>query len=117
MRTVLRLSQLSPARQALVRILQAVNFGEIRGVRVQDADPILEHDTVVAIDTKLDKAEEPRAELGLTEFELREETRRLMARLDEVKDGTIERIEVRAGIPRRILFKSSLTEALRWPRL
>ena len=113
MRTLLRLSQLSPARQALVRILQAVNFGEIRGVRVQDADPILEHDTVVVIDTKLDKAEEPRAELGLADFELRGETCRLMVRLDEIKDGTIERIEVRAGVPRRIVYKSSLSEVLR----
>jgi hypothetical protein len=109
---VLKFSQLSRARQGLVRILQAVNYGEIRGVRVQDADPILEHDTVVVIDTKLDKAEEPRAELGLADFELREETCRLMVRLDEIKDGTIERIAVRAGVPRLIVYKSSLSEVL-----
>jgi hypothetical protein len=117
MRTVLRLSQLSPARQALVRILQAVNFGEIRGVRVQDADPILEDDTVVVIDTKLDKAEEPRAELGLADFELRDEVCRLMARIDAIGDGVIERLEVRAGIPRRIVFKSRLTLESRRPEL
>src|SRR5947199_6344524 len=99
MPAVLRFARLSRERQGLVRILQVVNFGEIRGVRVQDANPILEHDTVVAIDTKLDKAEEPRAELGLADFELREETCRLLARLDDIKDGTIERIEVRAGVP------------------
>ena len=32
-------------RQALVRILQAVNFGEIPRVRVQDADPDLRSTT------------------------------------------------------------------------
>jgi hypothetical protein len=37
-----RFSQLSPARQALVRIFQAVNFGEIQGVHVRDADPIFD---------------------------------------------------------------------------
>jgi hypothetical protein len=40
----------------------------------------------------------PRPELALKDFELLEEIRRLMARLDDIKDGTIERIEVRAGI-------------------
>lgn len=105
-----RYSQLSPARQALVRICQAVNFGETQGVRVVDSNPIFEPDTAVVIDAKLDKAEELRAELALADFELRDEVCRLMARLDDVKDGTIERIEVRAGIPRRVVFKSRLTE-------
>ena len=39
----LRFSQLSPARQALVRYCQAVNFGDIREVRVRDQD-VTEHE-------------------------------------------------------------------------
>jgi hypothetical protein len=57
----LRFSQLSPARQALVRACQAVNFGEIQGVLVRDAEPVFgEPAPVVVIDVKLDKADEPR---------------------------------------------------------
>ena len=104
-----RFSQLTPARQALVRILQAVNFGEIRGVRVQDANPIFEPDTVVVIDAKLDKEDDTRAEFQLADFELRVEVCRLMRRLDQLKNGTIERLEVSGGIPRRVVLES------RWP--
>ena len=43
MTQVLRFSQLSPQRQRLVRLSQALNFGQIHGVRLQDGDPILEH--------------------------------------------------------------------------
>jgi hypothetical protein len=35
----------------------------------------------------------------------------LMSRLDELKNGTIERLEVRAGIPRRLLFQARLLDA------
>jgi len=34
-----------------------------------------------------------------------------MHRLDELKNGTIERIEIRVGIPRRVIFKIPLPEA------
>jgi hypothetical protein len=108
---VRRFSQLSPARQALVRILQAVNFGEIQGIRVRNADPMLDDACVVVIDAKLDREEVPRPELDLADFELRAEVGRLMSRLDELKNGTIQRLEVHAGIPRRLVFESRLMEA------
>ena len=113
---VRRFSQLSSARQALVRILQAVNFGEIQGVRVMDADPMFDDACVVVIDAKLDKEEVPRQELDLADFELRAEVGRLMSWLDELKNGTIQRLEVRAGIPRPVGSKIS-RPAERVPRL
>jgi hypothetical protein len=66
-----RFSQLSPARQALVRLCQVVNFGEIQGIPVTDADPMFDDVCVVVIDAKLDKDEVPRPELGLVDFDLR----------------------------------------------
>lgn len=102
----LRFSKLSAARQALVRVFQRVNFGEIRGVSIRDSDPVFEPTTVVVIDAKLDKPEVPRPELELADFELRAEVCRLMGRLDQLKNGTIERLEVSAGIPRRVVLES-----------
>jgi hypothetical protein len=105
-----RFSQLSPARQALVRLFQAVDFGAIQSVHVRDADPIFDQTSVVIIDAKLDKVEVPRPELALGDFELRAEVNRLMSRLDELKNGTIQRLEVCAGMPRRLVFESRLLE-------
>ena len=107
-----RFSQLSPARQELVRILQAVNFGELQGIHVQDADPIFDGTSVVILDAKLDKEEVPRPELDLADFALCSEVLRLMSRLDELKNGTMQRLEVRAGIPRRLVFELRLLEPL-----
>lgn len=112
MPSVQRFLELSPARQALVRILQAINFGELQGIEVRDADPIFDGASVVILDVKLDKEDVPRTELDLPDFALSMEVLRLMSRLDELKNATIQRLEVRAGIPRRLVFESRLLDAL-----
>ena len=106
----LRFSKLSPARQALIRICQALNFGQIHGVRLQNGDPILESACMLA-DERLDIPEDVRPEIRSNDFVLCKEWCRLLARLDEIQDGMIERIEVRAAVPRRVVFKSWLTKA------
>ena len=102
----LRLSELSPARRALVRILQTVNYGELQNIRVRNGDPIFDCPAVIVFDTKLDKDEGPRPEIGLPDFALNAEVSRLMSQLDGLKNGIIQRLEVRAGIPRRLVFEA-----------
>ena len=62
------------------------------------------------LDVKLDADESERQEADLPDFALRDEVRRLMARLDQLRNGRIERIEVRSGIPRRVVIERRLTE-------
>lgn len=107
-----RFSQLSVPRQALVRLCQSTNYGLIRNLQVRDSEPIFSPPPVVAVDVKLDADEGLRAEVDLPDFELCDEVWRLMARLDDLKNATIERIEVRAGIPRRIVFERPALETL-----
>ena len=103
----LRLLELSPARQALVRLFQATNYGEIRQLQVKDAEPVLNPAPIVVLDLKLDTDEEPRPEIALADFALGHEVCCLLDRLDEIEDGEIERISILAGIPRRLVFQSS----------
>jgi hypothetical protein len=104
-----RFSALSPARQKLVRISQAVDFGELQSIPVRDGDPIFDGTSLAILDAKLDKDEMPRSELCLTDFTLTAEVIRLMSRLDAIKSGTILRLEVRAGIPRRLVIQSRVS--------
>ena len=113
MSVVQRFSELSAARQVLVRVLQSLNFGQIQGLALRAGEPIFDPATAVLVDVKLDVDEGSRPEADLTDFLLQDEVRRLMARLDGIQDGMIERIEVRAGIPRRVIFERHLTEASR----
>lgn len=105
-----RFSQLSASRQALVRLCQATNYGQIHHLEIRDGDPLLSPPPLVLIDVKLDADEVPRPEIDLPDFELCNQLCRLMGQLQEITTGIIERIEVRAGIPRRIVFNGLLTK-------
>jgi hypothetical protein len=105
MNSMTRLSSLSAPRQALVRLLQSVNFRYIEGLEIRGGDPVFSPAPVVFVEVKLDAANEPRAEAGLSDFDLALEISRLMATLDELRTGTVQRIDVRYGIPRRALIE------------
>jgi hypothetical protein len=108
----LRLSDLSPARQALVRLCQAINHGSIEELEVRNGEPVFDPPPVVLRDVKLTGDEEPRPELRLDDFALSDGVSRLMKGLDDMKCGTIRRIEVHAGLPRRMLFESLVADVM-----
>jgi hypothetical protein len=62
---VRRFSQLSPARRALVRLYQRLNFGLIQDIGVHDADPEFDPHNVVLVNEKLDVNDVPRPEAEL----------------------------------------------------
>jgi hypothetical protein len=64
----------------------------------------------VLVDIRLDSDEPARDELALADFALCAEVRRLMSLLDHVENGTVSRIEVRAGIPRRMTLEKGMKE-------
>jgi hypothetical protein len=100
----LRFSDLSPARKALVRLCQTINHGSIEDLKVEHAEPIFDPAPVVLKDVKLDSDEGPRPELSLADFAVSDEVFRLISLLEEIKCGTVRRVEVRAGIPRRMVL-------------
>ncbi len=100
-----RLSQLSARRQALVRQCQQIGFGRIVNFAVRDGDPVLLAETEILIDVKLDAEENLRTERDLNDFELTAELVRLFSKFDAIQNGTVDHLEVRAGIPRRIVLK------------
>ncbi len=108
-----RLTQLSAPRQALVRLFQSVNFGQIIGLAVRNGDPVFHPEPTVLLDVKLDADEGERPEADLADFRLRDEVRRLLAHLDQLQNGIVERIEIRSGVPRRVIIERRLTEASR----
>src|ERR1700676_2701016 len=108
----LRFSQLSPARQALVRLCQAINYGRVQELYLRNREPIFIPAPTLLVDVKLDQDETPRPEVQLADFEVAEEVRRLLLQLDEMKDGIIDKIEVRGGLPRRIVFALPLPDEL-----
>lgn len=106
-----RFSSLSALRQALARHCQSINYGEINNLRVRDREPVLaDPQCVVLLDVKLDSEEYSRQVAEQSDFVLSIEFVRLMALLDRIQNGKISRLEVRAGIPRRVVWESSTTD-------
>jgi hypothetical protein len=102
-----RFLHLSQSRQLLVRLCQTVNYGHIYDVSVRDREPILKcQDTGVFIDIRLDVDEQPREKIATADFALGAEVTRLIALLDKIENGKISKIEVRAGLPRRVTLES-----------
>jgi hypothetical protein len=101
-----RFSQLSAQRQSLIRLCQSTNYGHIHDLTVQNHEPILTSSPpLVLTDIRLDVEELPREELALNDFIVSVEFHRLLLLLDGIKNGKISRIEIRAGVPRRITLE------------
>ncbi len=101
----MRFSQLSTSRQALVRLFQSITFGYVEGLEIRAGEPVFNPAPIVFQEVKLDSANQPTPDTDLADFELRTEVVRLMGELDQLRDGVIERIDVRYGIPRRAVVE------------
>ena len=103
--------QLSRPRQILIRLCQRVNFGSILNLLVADGEVSFGVPPEVVLDLKLDADLKPRPELRLSDFTLSIESCRLLAQIDSINNGVIERIVVHDGIPRRLALRGPLPEA------
>jgi hypothetical protein len=75
-------------------------------LKIKDCDPVFDPHPLVMMDLKLDAEAGPRSEIELVDLALCREICRLMELFDELKDARVDRIEIRAGVPRRVPFKS-----------
>jgi hypothetical protein len=108
-----RFSELSWERQFLARLCQVINFGEIREIEVRNREPIFGSVSRILVDLRLDNDESSRPESTLLDFNLSHELCRLFAEFDQLENAQISRIEIRAGLPRRILFEAPIGSLLR----
>jgi len=111
MKKAIKFSQLSPSRKTLTRICQALNFGSILNLRITNSEVNFDPHPEVIVDIRLDTDLELRAELALDDFSLRPEVIRLFTQIDVLKNGIIDNILVRDGIPRRVTLRRPLSEA------
>jgi hypothetical protein len=113
MAQTMRFTKLSAPRQALVRLFQSINFGQVDSLEVRAAEPIFNPPPTVLVEVKLDTENDPRPELELTDFEVGKEVTRLLDQLDLLGDGSIDRIDVRHGLPRRAVIERPIREVRR----
>jgi hypothetical protein len=96
-------SGLSEGRRRLLELMQALNFGRIEGLPVRGGEPVLEPPPRAVREIKLGGENGPRPEAGRPDFPLKRQVGELFAHLAAVGDGTVEVLEVRHGLPVRLL--------------
>jgi hypothetical protein len=100
----------------LVRLCQATNFGSVQDLIVQGGEPIFAASPAIVLqEVKLDSEDHARSEAVLPDFLLCTQFRRLISMLDQIGNGKISRIEIRAGLPRKIVVERSVSEYLTPP--
>lgn len=100
------LHDLSPERARLVRLFQTINFGRIEELEIRNGEPQFSPPPRVFVEVKLDSEDGPRPESRLSDFALRRPIDRFFAQVARLEDGTIERIEVRHGLPFRMIVEA-----------
>lgn len=96
-------SDLSPARRRLVELMQRLDFGQVENLLVRDGEPVWEPGPRVHREVKFPRGEDAPPRPG-SDFALKQQVRELLALLDQHPDTTLERLEVKGGLPFRAVL-------------
>jgi hypothetical protein len=100
-------------RQDAIPVGRAATSTVIEDLDIRGGEPVLAPAPTVVIEVRLDAGVSERPESMLADYELRSEIVRLMDQLDVVRDGWVHRIDVRFGVPRRVLIERARQEVRR----
>jgi hypothetical protein len=91
----------------LLKLMQSINFGRIEHLLVHDGEPTVDPRPVVVREYKFGGENGPRPELTTDYFLLKQQVVELFAFFDELRDGVIDALEIKHGLP----FRMIVTEA------
>jgi hypothetical protein len=105
-----RLSDLAPACQRLVRLLSDIRFGCVESLMVRRGAPVFDPPPRVVRELRFGVADsaDPSARAGDRDFVLKQEIRELLAGLWALGDGVVERLDIRHGLPHRMIVAANL---------
>jgi hypothetical protein len=101
-------SSLSAAQTQLVELLQAVNFGRVEALQVNQGQPSFDPPPRVIQKLKFGGENGPRTEMGYGDFRLKHGVVELLELIGGMEQGEIRSIEIRFGLP--------CTVELEWPQ-
>jgi hypothetical protein len=89
--------------------MQDVNFGRIDSLEFVDGEPILYPRPVLVREHKFGGENGPRPELAAANFALKQQVIELFACFDEQRDGVIDVLKIKHGLPFRMIVKDVQT--------
>lgn len=98
--------EVSEPRKGLIGLLQAINFGRIEGLVLRNREPVADPAPRVFREVKFGGENGPRPEIASNDFSLKKQVVELFACFDQIRDGTIESLNVKHGLPFSMSFES-----------
>ncbi len=98
-------SSLTPSQQLLLTKMQRINYGRIEGLSVRRGQPVLDPPPRIIHEIKFGGDNGPRPEVAKADFELKAQVRDLFAHLEALGDGVIPCIEIKHGLPFRMIVE------------
>lgn len=96
---------LSPPRQVLLELMQDLNFGRFERLVIRDGDPVLDPGPARHREWKFRAENGPRPELSRDDFALKAQVVELFEYFDSLRNGTIDVLEIKHGLPFRAVVK------------
>lgn len=103
---MLTFQQQSQARQELIRLMQRINYGEIRHLAIRNGEPILNPSPVIVRNIKFGVENSARVQATTEDFILKNQVVQFLDELDAVSDGEMEVVEIKAGLPFMALIRA-----------
>ena len=103
MRPSLAKAALPKPWQRLVELMQTINFGRIEDLTVRGGNPVFDPPPRVVREVKIGGDNGPRPARDASNFLLKDQVVELFQHFDQLGDGTIEVLEIKHGLPFRML--------------
>lgn len=99
---------LSAPRRRLLELLAGLNFGRVENLSVRGGDPAFDPPPRIVREVKFGGDNGPRPERDAADFLLKVQAVELFRHLDRLGDGTVQSIEVKHGLPFRMLVADAV---------
>ena len=107
MREILTKAALSAPRRRLLESMQRLNFGRIEGLEIRNGEPVFQPAPRLIQDIKIGGENGPRAELTVEDFALKGAVIEFFDHLSRIGDGTLDSIEIKYGMPFKLVIEQS----------
>lgn len=105
MNHVVTKGSLLPPSRRLLQLMQEVNFGRIEDLAVRNGQPVLDPGPRIVREVKFGGENGPRAQRGAEDFTLKAHVVELFEYLNRMGNGTIEALEIKHGLPFRMIVE------------
>lgn len=101
-------ASLSAPRRRLLETMQRLNFGRIEGLAIRGGEPQFQPPPRLVKDIKIGGENGPRPELTIEDFALKNAVIELFDHLSRIGDGTLESIEIKYGVPFKLVVEQAV---------